>query len=122
MALVLCVDTEDALQSSRKLILEQAGHHVVAVTGERELIAACGQCQFEIAVIGQAVPENEKHRALRLIKEHCPQAKVLELVEYGTERTLTDANDWLEVPVHPPSELAHRVWSLAAKRSQSHAP
>jgi len=120
MALVLCAGTDDALQSSRVLLLEHAGHTVVPVTGEdqliAQLIAACERQQFDVVVIGQRITGNEKQRALRLVKEHCPKVKVLELVEYGKGKVLAGADDWLEVPATAPPELAHRVSLLAANR------
>jgi len=115
MALVLCAGADDALQHSRVLILEQAGHEVISVKGEQELVAACQEHQFAVAVIGQGVPNNEKHRVLRLLKQHCPNAKVLELVATGAGRVLDGASDWLEGPVTAPVELARRVSLLASK-------
>ena len=119
VALVLCANTDDALQHSRVLILEQAGHEVISVKGEQELIAACQEHQFEVAVIGQGVPKNEKRRALRLLKQHCPNAKVLELVAPGAGRVLDGANDWLEVPGRAPAELARRVSLLGSKAERA---
>jgi len=64
------------------------------VKGEQEFVAACQEHQFEVAVIGQGVPKNEKHRVLRLVKQHCPEAKVLELVADGAGRVLSGPNDF----------------------------
>jgi hypothetical protein len=99
------------------MILESAGHRVTAVLSEPELIRACAHDRFDIAVIGQGVTPNEKYHVLKLVREHSPRAKVLELYTPTTGKVLEDADDWLEVPANIPLELAERVSALAAKRS-----
>ena len=37
MALVLCIGTESRLMETRKMLLEQAGHKVVAVSNDSDL-------------------------------------------------------------------------------------
>lgn len=117
MALVLCTGINDTLIATRKLLLERAGHKVVTATGEPELIAACIANKFDVAVIGQTVSANQKHRVLLLIREHCPPAKVLELFSPNKGQDLADADDWLEVPASVPSDLAERVSALAGESS-----
>src|SRR3954463_8281234 len=113
MALVLCTGADEELMAVRKLVLERAGHHVVSVTGESELVAACRQNSFEVAIIAQTVHRNEKHRILTLLREHCPKVKVLELVERGAESTLQGVDDCLQVPEASSAELPERVSKLA---------
>ena len=116
MALVLCTGSDVSLISTRKSILEQAGHTVVTATGEPELLAACSENKFDVAVIGQGVPANEKFHILRLVREQCPSAKVLELFSSDSARILNSADDWLEVSSHASGELATRVSDLASKQ------
>lgn len=116
MALVLCTGVDKALLRSRRLILEYAGHTVVSVTDEQTLITVCLKHSFDVAVIGQTVLPNMKHRIVSLIKQHCPHAKILELYPLYTEKVLTDADSWLSVPVDVPKELADRVNELAKRK------
>jgi hypothetical protein len=113
MASVLCTGTDESLIKTRKLILERAGHKVVPALGEPQLIEACEKHSIDVAVIGQTIARNEKRRVLRLIRQNCPAAKVLELYSPTTGKVLPDADDWLEVPADVPSDLAERVSKLA---------
>src|SRR4051794_29221059 len=75
VALVLCVGADDALMTSRKLLLENAEHQVVTCSHEPELVTACTEHKFDVAVIGQAVSANQKRRIVDLIREHCASAR-----------------------------------------------
>jgi CheY-like chemotaxis protein len=116
VALVLCAGSDDTLMATRKLILEQAGHKVVAVRGEPELIKACAEHQFDVTVIGQNIPGNEKRRILSLIRAHCPAAKVLELFSPASGKVLGNAHAWLEVPATVPTDLSETVSMLESKQ------
>jgi hypothetical protein len=113
VALVLCTGVDEILILTRKMILESAGHKVIPTTGQIELIRACEENQFDVAVIGQVITKPEKQRILSLIREHCPDARMLELFTPSTGSWLPDADDWLEVPRQIPSELVERVSLLA---------
>ena len=114
MALVLCTGSDPVLMETRRLILEKAGHTVVAVSDERALMAACEQYKFDVAVIGQNVSPKIKRRALMLVRKNCPSVKVLELHHNYAPRALDNADAWLEVPMDMPGELADRVTQLAS--------
>lgn len=115
MALVLCTGVDEALLQTRRLILESAGHRVVSVTNEQGLIAACNVHSFDVAVIGQTVTSNMKRHVAAVIKEHCPDAKILELYQPHLGRTLSNADSWMETPADVPRELADRVDELSKK-------
>jgi CheY-like chemotaxis protein len=117
MALVLCTGVDKALLESRRLILESAGHNVVPVTDEATMIAACKQQSFDVVVIGQTVSPNVKRRVSTLIRQHCPDAKILELYPLYAGKVLEDADSWLEVPADVPKELADRVDELARRKT-----
>jgi uncharacterized OsmC-like protein len=116
VALVVCTGAHETLIATRKLLLERAGHQVIGVLGEPELIAACSQHTFDVAVVGQSVSDNEKRRILDLVRKHCPTAKVLELFSPNRGKSLDDADDWMEVPAEIPAHLAERVSTLAKSR------
>ena len=115
MALVLCTGVDPSVVRTRQLILERAGHVVVSALDEPSLIAACGQHEFQVVVIGQTVSANIKRRIARLIREGCPTAKVLELYTLSTGKVLEEADSWLEVLADVPQELAARVADLASR-------
>ena len=117
IALVLCTGVHHNLVETRKLILEDAGHTVITATSESAIEHACEQHNFEVAVIGQAISTNEKSHFLAIIRRHCPAAKVLELYPPYLGRTLQSADDWLQVPLDVPPDLAEHVTALAAKSS-----
>lgn len=112
MALVLCTGVDKALLQSRRLILERAGHTVVSAADEQTLITACQKHSFDVAVIGQTVSVNMKHRIASLVRQYCPGAKILELFPLYAGKALTDADSWLSVPVDVPKDLADRVNEL----------
>src|SRR5579859_5115570 len=118
MALVLCTGVDKTLLSTRKFILEHAGHTVIAVSDESALVAACRKHRFDVAVIGQTVSSNVKRRIFSLIRENSPDAKVLELYPFHDGRVLDHADAWLAVPADVPQDLADRVTVLAADKNQ----
>ena len=99
----------------RKLILEQAGHAVTTALSEREVVSACEQGSFEVVVIGQAVSREQKSRIFSLVRQSCPTAKILELYPPYWGKILPQADDWLQVPLDVPPELADRVTALAGQ-------
>ena len=117
MASVLCTGVDQSLLTTRRLILERAGHQVTTAHNEQELIAACTTGHFDVAVVGQTVTPRVKRRVLTLLREQCPGIKVLELFTPSTGRELADADDWLLVPAEVPADLAQRVAALASQPS-----
>jgi CheY-like chemotaxis protein len=115
MALVLCTGVDPVLIKTRQLILERAGHEVVAAMDERAVKTACEQHMFDVAVIGQAVSVRVKRQIMTVIRKYCATAKILELYRFSTGRILEDADSWLEVPADVPQQLAERVTALANK-------
>jgi CheY-like chemotaxis protein len=115
MALVLCTGVDPVLMKTRQLILENAGHTVVAASDEHEIKAICGRQKFDVAVIGQNTSSKTKARVLDLVREHCPKARILELTRPYAGKALEGADAWLEMPSEP-DELSKAVNSLAPAR------
>jgi CheY-like chemotaxis protein len=109
------------LLETRRLILEHAGHAVVSVMDEPSLLSACQKHSFDVAVIGQSVSQNSKRRLVSVIREHCPEIKILELYPQFSSRVLPDADAALSVPVDVPKELADRVNELAKRKRDTSA-
>jgi hypothetical protein len=100
---------------TRQLLLENAGHTVVPASGEREIKAVCGMQKFDVAVIGQSISSKAKTRVLDLVREQCPEVRILELTLPYASKALEDADAWLEMPSDP-QELAEVVNSLAMRK------
>jgi CheY-like chemotaxis protein len=115
MAVVMCVSNDDTLSRTRQLVLESAGHRVLTVTNVFEAAKACAENAVEVAVIGQGVPRPERLRVFDLLRKQCPSAKILELYQPKDGKALKHADDWLEVPVSTPPQLAERVTELAER-------
>jgi CheY-like chemotaxis protein len=98
---------------TRQLLLERVGHTVVKAVHDKELVEACTLHKFDVALVGQSLSANAKKRAAALVREHCPDTKVLELYSASRGRALDDADSWLEVPADVPQDLADRVTKLA---------
>lgn len=99
---------------TRRLVLEHAGHTVVEASSEPEVLNACADHTFDVAVIGQSLGDRMKRHVYSLVKEHCPEAKVLELIDPYHAPILPSADDWLETHTAVPSELPERVSRLAS--------
>jgi len=112
MSLVLNMGVDNTLLETRKLVLEKAGHTVVAAMAELALVSACRQHVFDVVVIGQAISRKDKQRVLTLLRQQCPAAKVLELYPASLGRSLETADHWLFTPTEVPQELAERVAAL----------
>ncbi len=113
MALVLCTGVNPVLMKTRQLILENAGHIVLYATDEREIKAVSRKQKFDVAIIGQSISSIAKVRVLDVVREHCPQARILELTREYASQALADADAWLQMPFEP-EELVNAVNSLTS--------
>jgi hypothetical protein len=96
------------------MILEEAGHKVVAMEDEKLLRGAGLEIRFDVVVVGHCISLENKRLVFSTIRRHCPSAKILELHRtYGG--SLDNADSWLEVPLESPEELAERVTSLSTR-------
>ena len=68
--------------------------------------------KFNVTVIGQNISPIGKDRMLKLVREHCPEVRILELHPQYASRALEDADAWLEMPTNP-QDLVVAVNSLA---------
>jgi len=119
VALVLCTGRNPVLLYTPKLILEGAGHSVIATENESAVKTICRQYQFDVAVIGQTLSPEDKRKVFSAVRECCPSTKVLELFAEFHGRTLQEAGSWLQVPVDAPGKLAQRVAELLSENSST---
>ena len=112
MATLLCVGADDAAMATRKLILTRAGHDVRQARDLREVKAECEATSFSVVVIGHSLNPNEKMRVCSVIREHCKNAKLLEL-HTGISPQLREADAHLYIGENHPHELVDGVAKLA---------
>lgn len=113
MAFVLCTGTVPEVMKDRQATLERAGHKVIMALSEGELAGACKEHKFDVVIIGQTLVPEMKQHVVDLIREHCGDTKILELYWSSENRTVEDADDWLEVEDHVPPKLAEHISELA---------
>lgn len=82
---ILSLSTDPELSLFRKRVLETAGHDVVALSTEKEALEeAAGAQQFNVVLICHRLPDATARKAIRLLRESRPQAKVVYIVHlYG---------------------------------------
>jgi len=115
MAKVLCTGWDQSLLDTRTFILQSAGHEVRQARTQNEVLSACEKHQFDIVVIGQTVSFRMKRLIVALVKQHCPDVKILELYQPHVSKAVDDDDSWLEIPADIPSDLAEEVSRLAAQ-------
>src|SRR5271157_4595896 len=82
---ILSLSFDQELSLFRKRILETAGHEVVAPTTEKEVLKqAAERGQFDVALVCHRLPDATARKAIRLLRESHPEAKVVYVVHlYG---------------------------------------
>ncbi len=114
MAFVLCIGTDPELMKDRQMTLERAGHKVIAVVNQNDLMSTCKKNKFDVVIIGQTLVPEMKQHVVDLVREHCSEVKILELYSISDNRTIEDADDWIEVDDNVPPDLPEHVRDLAA--------
>jgi hypothetical protein len=79
-------------------------------------VSLCEEHQFDVAVIGQPISSRMKQVVVSLVREHCPDVKILELYHPHEGKALNDADAWLAVHTDVPKDLAERVHELAKRK------
>jgi hypothetical protein len=100
---------------TRRMILERAGHSVTSAQDLRDVIAACRSEAFEVVILGQSLPRNEKLRIRDVVHIECRNAKVLEL-HTGITPELPSADGHLHVATGAPEALVDCVNNLITNR------
>ena len=113
MAHVIHVGTNEAVLTTRKVILEKAGHHVALARNLREVIAACETRKFDVGIVGQALPPMEKLRVSHTLRERCPDIKLLEF-HNALRPDVEFADAHLRVAETSPEDLITTIDQLAS--------
>ena len=82
---LLSLSTDPELSLLRKRVLEFSGHEVVALSTEKEALEeAAGTTKFDVVLICHRLPDATARKAIRLLRESHPAAKVVYMVHiYG---------------------------------------
>ena len=82
---ILSLSTDPELSLLRKRVLETAGHDVVALSTEKEVLEeAVEPKQVDVVLICHRLPDATARKAIRLLRNSRPQAKVVYVVHlYG---------------------------------------
>ena len=82
---ILILTTDQELALLRQRVLESAGHQVLAITGEKEIIeAAEAQVPFDVALLCHRLPDATARKIIRIFREDKRQGKVVYIAHiYG---------------------------------------
>jgi len=117
LAQILHVGTNEAVMATRRVILERAGHEVTLAHDLREVIVACERNDFDLVILGQALPGKEKQRVVHTVLEHC---KLVRFLEYhnGLAPDMPSAHAHLHIASSTPQSLVECVEDLVADLSR----
>jgi|ERR1043166_159864 len=77
MAAILLVGHLAPLLRDRERVLRKAGHDVIALTVGKDHLRHATQRDFDVVIIGHAVPERQRQRLLQSVKSRSPQAAIV---------------------------------------------
>jgi CheY-like chemotaxis protein len=82
---ILSLSTDPELSLFRKRVLETAGHEVLALSTEKEALQQVAEPQqFDVVLVCHRMPDATARKAIRLVRNSRPQAKVVYVVHlYG---------------------------------------
>jgi len=82
---LLSLSTDPELSLLRKRLLETAGHEVLALSTEKEALEeVAGTTKFDVVLICHRLPDATARKAIRLLRDNHPEAKVVYMVHlYG---------------------------------------
>ncbi|HZI58257.1 MAG TPA: hypothetical protein VFF39_15860 [Verrucomicrobiae bacterium] len=112
MALILFTGNDPEAMRARQRLLETNGHRVLTALNKTELSAACTEYKFDVVVIGQSLAPQMKQYVVDLVRDYCPNVKVLELYSQTSQYVIKDADSWIGVKADVPKELVDRIAEL----------
>ncbi len=82
---ILSLSTDAELSLYRKRVLEAAGHEVMALATEKEVLEQAAEPPpFDVLLVCHRLPDATARKAVRLLRDSRPQAKVVYVVHlYG---------------------------------------
>ena len=76
---ILSVSYDQALLSTRHLILQRAGYEVTSACGFHEALESCRKGDFDLVVIGHSIPRKDKLTLVK-VSRMASQAPVLSIL------------------------------------------
>ncbi|WP_334512239.1 response regulator [Bradyrhizobium sp. AZCC 1693] len=77
MARILIVDDDGAVQMTVRLLLERAGHSVVAADDGRKGLALCQTGNFDLLFLDIFMPGMDGFEAMRMVRQQQPQLPII---------------------------------------------
>ena len=116
---VLCVSYDVALLTTRRLLLERDGYTVTASASFKAASEQCENRQFDLFILGQSIPADEKAELMKIFRAHCP-APILSL-QTPDEEKVPDA-DYYSLSPSPEEWLQQVATILGASEGIGASP
>ena len=112
---ILSLSTEPELSLFRKRILEIAGHEVIALSTEKEVLEAAAEpALVDLVLICHRLPDATARKAIRLLRNSRPEAKVVYVVRLYGEWPEVEADRYV-VGADGPDALVRVITEVATQ-------
>src|SRR5262245_28577552 len=112
---ILSVSYDEALLTTRALLLEREGYTVTSAHGFTAALAECRRGQYDLLIIGHSIPHSDKIALMESFRGTC-SAPVLSLTRHG-ESTLDHA-EYHAFPDEPQNFLDTIAGILGGKKER----
>jgi CheY-like chemotaxis protein len=114
---ILSLSNDPELSLLRKRVLETAGHDVVALNTDKEALEeSAGSKQVDVILICHRLPDATARKAIRLLRESRPQAKVVYVVHLYGEWPDVEADRYV-VGADGPDALVRVIHEVVSQAS-----
>jgi len=100
---ILSVSYDQALLSTRHLLLEEAGYEVTSACSFREAVESCEKGEFDLVMIGHSIPREDKQTLIHVTRM-VSQAPILSILR-PTSAPLAEADYWVKAEDGPQALL-----------------
>src|SRR5262252_7938770 len=83
MARILVVDDETAVRLTVRMILENAGHTVVAAEGGHDAVSAIEAFSFDVLLVDIFMPGMDGLQTIRVFRESAPDVPIIAMSGYA---------------------------------------
>jgi CheY-like chemotaxis protein len=95
---ILSVSYDEALLSTRQLLLEHKGYNVTSALGFTESVEHCRNGSFDLFILGHSIPHKDKLHLIETFRHNCP-APILCLARFGETQVPGDFHASPDDPV-----------------------
>jgi len=89
---ILYVSYDEKVLIARRTLLEQRGYLVTAALGFKEAVAVCDDGEFQLFILGHAIPPKDKERLSAIFRRNC-SAPILAL--WRRHEPVSDTADYV---------------------------